>query len=83
MPVQPISTTTIRSQLDAAVHDGTLTNQEATSIISQMKTDGVSKYEANEVLEALRSLVGSDGGAPVGESREALSVFLMHSKTRQ
>ena len=73
MPVQPISTTTIRSQLDAAVHDGTLTNQEATSIISQMKTDGVSKYEANEVLEALRSLVGSDGGAPVGESREALS----------
>ena len=62
MPVQPISTTTIRSQLDAAVNDGTLTNQEATSIISQMKTDGVSKYEANEVLEALRSLVGSDGG---------------------
>ena len=83
MPVQPISTTTIRSQLDAAVHDGTLTNQRLPQIISQMKTDGVSKYEANEVLEALRSLVGSDGGAPVERVAKRFPVFLMHSKTRQ
>lgn len=76
MPVQPISTTTIRSQLDEALNDGALSSSEASSIVAQIKEDGVSRYEANEVLEAVRTLVGRDGANATGESREALaSVF--------
>ena len=73
MPVQPVSTTTIRSQLDHALEDGALTKAEASDLVNQLKQDGVSRYEANEVVEALRGLIGRSEVSPAGEGREALA----------
>ena len=78
MPVQPISTTTIRTQLDEALNDGALSTTEATSIVAQIKEDGVSRYEANEV-EAMRT-PGRDGIGAAGEVEKRLRAYLAHSK---
>ena len=73
------SPTPLRSTLDQILSDKSLTQEEAKSLLTQLKTDGSSSVEINEVVEALTTALGGSGdGLDVStpESREVVNQLM-------